>query len=268
LSPADLYLQLETAAILAALAAISLRFELLDRRGVMASIPIGYVILTFAGVGHFAILLAFFAISELATKIRVKLIGCEMVEKDWIRGWRNVTANGLIPMLLILLAGLTPELRNLLTYSGYLGALGAAFADTLATEIGLLYPGQPRLITNFRKVGRGTPGAISSYGYMGGVAAALLICALAYALGMGDQTLLPSVFLASMVGMTVDSLLGATIQAKYRCSHCWKITENRHHCGGEAEKIAGIRIIDTHAINLISTAIGALTAIMLTLKLT
>jgi len=267
LSFADPLTQIEAIIILAAIALISLKFKLLDRGGIIASLPIGYVILTLASVQHFAILLTFFAVSGLVTKIRVKQIGEELVEKNWIRSWRNVIANGFAPMSIILVAELAPSWRSLLAVSGYLGAIGTAFADTLATEIGLLYPRDPRLITNFRRVKRGTPGAVSPYGYLGGTAAALITCGLAYAFKFQNQLLLLITFASSIIGMTVDSALGATIQAKYRCNVCGKLTESSHHCGKAAEKIAGIRMIDTHAVNLISTTIGALTAIALTITL-
>jgi len=260
--------QLEAIAILATIAIISLKFKLLDRDGVLASLPIGYIILTMASIQHFIILLTFFSVSGIATRIRVKRIGKALIEKDWIRSWRNVFANGFTPTLAVILAAIAPSQRSLFAISGYLGAIGTAFADTLATEIGLLYPKKPRLITNLKKVERGTPGAVSPYGYLGGALAALIICCLAYAFEFQSSVFLIITFASSIIGMTVDSVLGASIQARYRCTVCGKLTESSHHCGQPARKIAGIGVINTHTVNLLSTMIGALTAITLTITCT
>jgi len=260
--------QLEAIAILATIAIISLKFKLLDRDGVLASLPIGYIILTMASIQHFIILLTFFGVSGIVTRIRVKRIGEGLVEKDWIRSWRNVFANGFVPTLVVILAAIAPGQKSLFAISGYLGAIGTAFADTLATEIGLLYPKKPRLIINLKKVERGTPGAVSPYGYLGGALAALIICCLAYIFGLRNPFFLTIIFASNIIGMTIDSILGASIQARYRCTVCGKLTESSHHCGQPARKIAGIKIIDTHAVNLLSTMIGALIAITLTILYT
>jgi len=252
----DPLFQLKAIIALAVISAISLKFKLLDRDGVLASIPIGYVIITFGSLEYFVILLIFFSVSGAATKLRVKKLGANFLEKDWIRTWKNVLANGLAPAL-ILLAGIAQNPSKLVIAAGYFGAVGTAFADTLATEIGLLYPRDPRLITSFKKVERGTPGAVSPYGYLGGLAASASMCGLACAFKIGDPKILVAVFLASLVGMTIDSILGATIQAKYKCGICGKLTEKSRHCGQPASKVSGVKIINTHVVNLISTMIGA-----------
>ncbi|MCX8187034.1 MAG: DUF92 domain-containing protein [Nitrososphaeria archaeon] len=255
--------QLRALIILAIISTISLRYHLLDRKGVLASILIGYLIFTLGGVEHFIILLLFFGLSSIATKVRVREIGANFSEKDWIRGWRNVLANGLVPTLIIVSGYISqPQYRSLATI-GYLATVGTAFADTLATEVGLFYPKKPRLITNFKEVAKGTPGAVSPYGYVGGLLASLTICVFSYALGLANLSSIPIIISASMIGMTIDSFIGAAIQAKYRCRVCGKITENSHHCNQQSERIMGVKIINTHMVNLISTAIGGGAALIL-----
>jgi uncharacterized protein (TIGR00297 family) len=165
---------LEAAIILAIIAALSLKLKFLDFKGVIASIVIGYVIIVLGGLNYFAILLAFFIISSMVTRLRVKAVGELHIDKDWIRGWRNVLANGLAPTLAILIPRILSCDERIMA-AGYLGAVGTAFADTLATEIGLFYRGKPRLITSLEKVEKGTPGAVSPYGYLGCIIALIIL---------------------------------------------------------------------------------------------
>ena len=257
----DLTLQLEAVAILTIISLASLRFKILDSKGVMASIVVGYLIMVFAGLSYFAILLAFFLVSAAVTRLRVRIVGESFVEKDWIRSWKNVLANGLAPTLAIILP--TAFRGGSTTMAiGYLGAVGTAFADTLATEIGLLYGGRPRLITSFEKVEKGTPGAVSFHGYLGGLLALAILSGLAPIIGLASPSTALIIISSGIFGMTIDSVLGAGVQAKYRCQVCGKIVENGFHCGQPAGKISGIRWINTHVVNLISTSMGAVLAII------
>lgn len=248
--------------ILTIISLASLRFKILDSRGVAASIVIGYLVIVFAGLNYFIILLAFFLVSAAVTRLRVRIVGESIVEKDWIRSWKNVLANGLAPTLVIILS---TAFRGSFTIMavGYLGAVGTAFADTLATEIGLLYGGRPRLITSFEKVEKGTPGAVSPYGYLGGLLALTILSGLAPVMGLASPSTALIVVSSGVLGMTIDSVLGAGVQAKYRCQVCGKTVENSFHCGCLAEKVSGIRWVNTHVVNLISTSIGATLAIIL-----
>lgn len=251
----------EAAAVISILALLSLRFKLLNKGGVLASIPIGYIIYVFGGMEYFTLLLVFYLTSGVATKLRVKQIGKNVMDKDWIRGWRNVVANGAAAAIISLL-NLTEFSRGQIT-AAYLGAVGTAFADTLATEVGLLYPREPRLITNMKRVKRGTPGAISPYGYLGGAIAILILIFFSAVTGIVGLKIIIAAIISGILGMTIDSILGATIQSKYKCIVCGKLTENRVHCGETAEKVEGISFIDTHIVNLISTISGAIIAYLI-----
>jgi len=257
LTQLNLIVQLEAVVILAAISIASLRFKILDSKGVIASIFIGYVVIVFAGLNYFTALITFFLVSAAATKLRVRLIGEEFVEKDWIRSWRNVLANGLAPTLVIIFSKIPRSMGGSLMAAGYLGAVGTAFADTLATEIGLLYGGKPRLITNLEKVEKGTPGAVSTYGYLGGSLALVTLGTLAWGIGIASSSLAALLIPSGLIGMTLDSFLGAGVQAKYECEVCGRIVENSYHCNQPARKVSGIAWINTHIVNLISTSLGA-----------
>jgi uncharacterized protein (TIGR00297 family) len=99
-------------------------------------------------------------------------------------------------------------------YIPMLAALAEATADTVSSEIGQAFGGQPFLLTTLRRVPRGTDGAISLTGTLAGVAAAAIIAATgAPALGMSLAEC--SVALAAgIAGLFFDSLLGATVERR------------------------------------------------------
>jgi len=108
---------------------------------------------------------------------------------------------------------------------------------------------------------RGTPGAVSPYGY---AASVLALTILAGMLALyGKASLILPLYIAGIVGVTMDSILGATVQARYRCTVCGKETESSVHCGKRAEKISGITLISTHTVNLLSTLTGATIAFLI-----
>ena len=151
---------------------------------------------------------------------------------------------------------------------GFLGAVATATADTLATEIGLLNPAQPRMITNLhRKVAAGTSGGISPFGELATLLGSLIIGLAAWLLGVAKLdgysigTILLITVLAGLVGCTIDSLIGASIQGMFKCAVCGRTTENKKHCGKSTQRIRGSGIIDNNMVNFIATGLGALFAI-------
>jgi uncharacterized protein (TIGR00297 family) len=131
------------------------------------------------------------------------------------RRWDQVAANGGIAAVAAVIHGLTGAP---LAFWAAAGAVGAATADTWATELGRWSPAQPRLITSWHIVTPGTSGGITAVGTAGAAAGALLIGGTAAALA-GDASARP-VFLAVLAGglsgAIVDSFLGAVAEGRYR----------------------------------------------------
>jgi uncharacterized protein (TIGR00297 family) len=137
------------------------------------------------------LLLAFFVLSTLLSR------------RGTARNERQVIANGGIAALAAL-AG---------NWLWFAGALAAANADTWATEIGSHSRTPPRLIISGRRVPAGTDGGITVLGTAGGITGAGLVAGLSYLLGQRSGV---AIAVAGIVGMLVDSLLGATVQGKVR----------------------------------------------------
>jgi uncharacterized membrane protein len=172
------------------------------------------------------------------------------------------------------------------TFAAFLGALATHTADTLATEIGLLNPSPPRLITKpWKPVPAGTSGGVSVMGYIAtllgsliiGITAAVLaapfwlsifgIAIMPELVNFAPVTIVLVALVGGFVGCTIDSLFGATIQGMWQCRVCGKHTEKRAHCNELAEYLRGSRFFDNNMVNLVSGLLGALIAILLYLWL-
>jgi uncharacterized protein (TIGR00297 family) len=155
----------------------------------------------------------------------------------------------------------------------YVGAIAAAAADGWATELGVLSPQPPRIITSGRQTTAGTAGAISVLGLVAALGASWLIgfvsLLAANAAAWLDETELArpllwlplAALLGGMASTLVDSLLGATAQAIYWCEKCEHYTEHRVcSCGGASRQVRGWSWLTNDGINLIGSIIGAAVA--------
>jgi uncharacterized protein (TIGR00297 family) len=178
--------------------------------GAAAALAVGVATIYGFGWRGVVLLLAFFVSSNLLTT------------KHTRRNARQVVANGGVAALAAL-AG---------SWAWFAGALAAATADTWATEIGSHARTSPRLITNGTSVPAGTDGGMTLLGTLGGLAGAAMIAGVSFILGQRIPT---AVATGGVLGMLLDSLLGATLQGK-------------------------VRWMDNDAVNLAATLAGAVCA--------
>jgi uncharacterized protein (TIGR00297 family) len=244
------------------------RAKSLDRSGAMAAVVVGTVIFGIGG-WRWAVLLLTFFISSSALTRAFRKSKSELAEKFSKGGQRDagqVFGNGGLATLFAGLTFLAPDDPRL--WLGFAAALAASNADTWATELGVLNPHPPRLITHpARVVEKGTSGGISLGGTLAAIAGAGLIGFLAGLLNPGgiSWSTIFLVTLAGLLGSLFDSLLGATIQAIYRCPTCEKETERHplHTCGAPTVQIRGWKWLDNDWVNFGCGASAVIVALLL-----
>ena len=148
--------------------------------------------------------------------------------------------------------------------AAYVGIMATVTADTWATEIGVLSPHPPRLITSGRVVPPGTSGGVTLYGLGASAGGAILIGAAALALMAAERghwlpLLLPAALAGGVAGSLFDSLLGATVQAMYRSPT--GETEKRASREGRAfPLVRGWRWMNNDMVNFLSSLAGGAVA--------
>ena len=204
------------------------------RSGALVGAMVCFSLLIGVGPRGFAALLVVFLLTWAATRFgyaRKQSLGT--AERRAGRNAAQVGANlGVASICALLYATAWRDSRLLIAIAA---ALAEAAADTVSSEIGQAIGGAPRLITNWRPVPAGTDGAITLAGTAAGIAAALAVSLTANT-GWRPASICAA---AAVVGMTADSLLGATAERR--------------------------GIFDNNAVNFSSTAIAALTASVIAL---
>jgi uncharacterized protein (TIGR00297 family) len=249
-------------------ALLAYRRRSLNKSGVVGAVVSGTTIFGMGGWSWGLSLIYFFVSSSLLSHFRERDKASAAADKFSKGSQRDITqaaANGGLATLFALIYGLTRAHRvRRLTQAGFTGALATANADTWATELGVLSPTSPRLITTGKPVAPGTSGGITLLGNAASSAGAFtlgLFFRLTQA-GLGSRARLPVTALVSgMAGSLFDSLLGATVQAMYFCPTCQVETERRvHHCDTPTIPLRGIPWLNNDVVNFLATAFGSLVA--------
>ncbi|KAI1286438.1 Transmembrane protein 19 [Halotydeus destructor] len=251
----------------------------LDKSGAFLAIIVGFV-LTLSNYCFMAAMLMFFFTSSAMTKYKEQAKA--KIEVDFKKGgqrnWVQVVCNGGVACELALLfliergSGGEIPINFALDYDAswfaisVLGALACCNGDTWASELGSVVGGQPRLITNFAKVPKGTNGGVTFVGLVlsaaGGFVVGFAYYFVLLCLGSREHLLmappqwpiLATGAAAGLLGSILDSIIGATLQYSGRDSR-GKIVE----CPGDrVEWISGMSLLDNHSVNLVSTLFTAL----------
>jgi len=183
----------------------------LDNEGVILAVVFGILILGFgqnSGPLFLFDLFSFLALSAIVTRIgKRKKKGIGVYEKS--RGWKNVVANGAVPVLLSALyfANLTLGFlpRNLVV-AAYIASVAAVTADKFASEVGVLN-GEPTMLITMKKVKKGMSGAVTLLGLGASFLASWLI-GLSVLLAGGSVWWVMIVAVSGFLGCFVDSLAG------------------------------------------------------------
>jgi uncharacterized protein (TIGR00297 family) len=244
-------------ALALAIGLISLRVRFLSPGGVIALGFIGFATFGLGGIAWAIPIFAFFLPSSLITRLgkaRKQRLS-QLHAKGGRRDAGQVLANGGMAGVLALLWFMW---NNPVFYFAYVASLGAAAADTWSAELGVLSPEHPRLITTWRVVDAGISGGVTALGTLGGLlgASVVFVSALPFASILGSWQAYLLILGCALGGNIVDSLLGATLQEKRRCTVCGGATERKEHCGCGTEWVGGIPGFGNDWVNLLCTAVG------------
>ncbi len=240
------------------------KIKVIDKSGILTAIPIGYTILYFGEVSWFFILLLFFIIASVFTKYKYKeKLKLEVSqENDSARNWKSVLANGMPVASLAILYYLFDNSQMFML--SFVGSISFALSDTLATELGLLSKEKPRSILTGKEIEKGESGGITLRGEIAAIISSLAIGGIcAIWLSKNEVLQISIIILAALVGgvlaTNLDSFLGSTIQAKYRCINCKKCLEMKViHCNRFTIREKGTSFIDNNVVNFLGAIISAL----------
>lgn len=176
----------------------SIKKKALDVKGVAIGMIVGLIVFLFGNIFDFFIMIVFFVVADTCTRYARSF----SKKKHEIRTIENIVGNS-GAALMALAFGLQ---------IGFLGAVAAALADTLSSEIGLLSKKKPVLITNFKKVEAGTNGGITALGCLAALAGAAIIAAANFFAMQPVIAIAVSITIAGFLGSIADSIFGALLE--------------------------------------------------------
>ena len=207
--------------------------------GVAGGLAVGLTTAIFGGIPAFGVLTFQFLLASAATKLGYAGKAARGIaqEKGGARGAVHAFANCSVGAYLAFLASSVPSPLKEALWLAFVASLATAVCDTLGSEIGPLARGNPFLLTHLRRVPAGTPGAVSFLGTAAGGVGALLVGSVAALLRVIPAAWVGFVGVAALLGTFLESLLGATLEAR--------------------------NLVESETINFINTLAGALAALAL-----
>ena len=182
--------------------------------GAFAGVLIAFSIYFFAGYTGVAMLASFFITGTLATSWRKKDKQHRLNKTGYQvkRNINQVLANAAVPAIIAGFIYIDPVNSNLYQLI-IAGSLASATADTLSSELGMVYGRSFYNVLSFRTERKGLDGVISLEGTLIGCAGATLI-AFIYSFGYGFNHGFWIIILAGTAGNLTDSILGAALERK------------------------------------------------------
>lgn len=228
--------------------------------GAISAIVVGLSVYIGLGINGLILLGVFFTTSSLWSKYKSvsKKPMEEKLAKGSTRDWRQVAANGGAATLFSIFECFHPDFIWLI---GFIVSIGSANSDTWASELGSLSKQKPIFIRTWKRVERGTSGAISVFGTMAAIFGALLIAIVSLWLFQFAWYYCLIVFVFSYFGNVIDTIIGAFYQQQYVCRICGIETERKIHCQTRALRIKGLLLVDNDMVNFLSGFLAAIAAI-------
>lgn len=214
-----IYYPLPFILLLVVIVAASVASRKLTGGGALTGAAIAILIFLGSGYAGVSMLATFFIIGTVATiwkkneKALIKLRHDQSTKRDA----GQVLANGGVAALAGALSYFFPKEANLFNLM-MAASLSSAMADTLSSELGMVYGRRFYNIISWKKDKKGLDGVVSVEGTLIGVIGSTVI-ALIYALGLKWDTSFWIIILAGTIGNLSDSVLGALLERKHLLSN-------------------------------------------------
>lgn len=245
----------------------------LSASGWIGAVLVGTLTFGFGGWAWGLTLIAFFVTSSALSHYKERIKEQRAAEKFAKGGRRDIwqtLANGGLGALCALIYALSGE--SVIWLAAFAGLMATVTADTWATELGVLSPHAPRLITTGKPVAPGTSGGISLVGTGASMLGALLI-GLTFWLflwlerGSAPLWLIPAALLGGTLGSLADSFMGATVQAIFAYADGRETERRVDRAGNPTTFVRGWAWLNNDLVNLISSVAGAGVSILVLLAL-
>lgn len=223
--------------------------QLLTPAGLFHAWLLGVAIWGSLGWQGYAVVMFYFLVGSAVTRIGItqKEAAGIAEKRSGARGPENVWGSALTGAICALatlaipwLNLVNPQLVMSLLLLGYVASFSTKLSDTCASEVGKAYGQRTYLITTLQSVPRGTEGAVSLEGTLAGILGSVAIALVGWGVGLIDLPGVLFCLVAAFVATNIESLIGATLQAKVG----WMTNE---------------------VVNFFNTLIGAVLAVLLAL---
>ncbi len=231
--------------------------------GAIGAIILGTGIFATSGIYGAAIMIMFFLSSSFLShykKVRKENVA-KQFDKTGKRDFFQVFANGGVGVILSIVYFITQNPQFLIALAI---SFAAANADTWSTELGTLNKSRPFSLRTFKRVIKGTSGAVSFLGTVSGFLGSIFIGIVAIALmfildlSIYNQSYLKIfiyITLGGFIGGLIDSILGATIQGIYYFDQEKIETEKKVYNNVPTRLIRGFSFINNDIVNFLSISI-------------
>jgi uncharacterized protein (TIGR00297 family) len=184
-----------------------------DSDAVLSETIVCLLVILFAGLSWFILLLAFYLLGGVFTRYGYShkhRLGIAQ-SHGGRRGYKNVYSNSLVALVLAICYGVY---GNDVFIFAFIASVATANGDTLASEIGETSRSKPRMITTLKETETGVDGGVTPLGEAASLAGAIIIGLLATGMGMTGVLGIVVAAVGGFLGTNFDSLLGATIQSR------------------------------------------------------
>jgi len=236
----------------------------LNVSGALAAIFVGICILWCMKLQGFVILLYFFAMANLFSRLSKKhniFIDTTLEKKGNQRDGIQVLANGGLACLGAILYLTSSTVTGILIFSA---SMAEAISDTLAGDVGRFSPHQPFSIRTHLPVKKGLSGGVTFLGLLAGLlsSGSVALLTILFFKCKASAVCFTVITFSGFIGCIVDSFLGAYYQIHYWDESSSSITEKEKDSitGEKNEFVRGLKWMDNDMVNFISNLVAVIIA--------